>query len=278
MENNRITFQLTGKDEDNGDLQFDEFIKQLGLVKKALNEVERVTTDSRNNTVYYKVVNLTHSSPAAIELEAVPVKKSDKESGSQINYAPIVVRNFFEGIKTIQTSKHYPSNFDYAALQAIREMTGLLGNSVTQITVKAEETLLTIDNNLPKYIDEIVGPDLLEAGSITGMLDQINIHNQQNSFFLYPTDGGRVRCLFPKSLKKDIINGIGKYVEVTGELKYKQVNLDIPFEIRVEGFEVLSDPNEGNIPKLGDLWGIAPNILEGKSVEQFVWEIRNEWE
>lgn len=70
MASKRLEIQIRGTDEDNGDVQFDEFIKQLETVKKTLNEIARVV--SEGGSVYFRVIDLRHNSPASIVLEVAP--------------------------------------------------------------------------------------------------------------------------------------------------------------------------------------------------------------
>ena len=111
--------------------------------------------------------------------------------------------------------------------------------------------------------------------SVTGTLEQINIHDK-NIFYLYPTTRvGKIKCLFSTRFRKKAIEAIDQYVEVYGRLKYKK-GMRLPYEVLVSSISIY--PPEEELPNLNDLKGIAPGMLEGKSTEEFLWEVRNEWQ
>lgn len=270
----QITFQIKGTDEDDGNVQFDDFIKQLTSIKKSLNEVERIVTKQRGSSIYYRVVDLRHFSPAAVVLEATPVEDGE-------DYSQEVLANFYSGVVAIQEKKQAPPNFDYHTLQALQEMTSLLGTKITEMVIsvgyETTQETINVSTDFSKSIERMLGPDQLEVGSVTGMLEQLNLHNEQNAFNVYSAIGGKTKCLFQQNLRQQVIASVGKYVEVYGQLKYKQGQVQ-PHEVRVNSIEVLSSPDDEELPTLSELRGIAPEILQNKSSEEFVWEIRNEWD
>lgn len=49
-----------------------------------------------------------------------------------------------------------------------------------------------------------------------------------------------------------------------------------PYEMDVEEIEI--HPSEQNLPTMSELRGVAPDALEGQTTEEFLWDIRNEWD
>jgi hypothetical protein len=269
MGSNRITFKFSGKSEDNGDLRFEIFIAQLEIFEKALRATDRAISQSDKGSVYYRVVNLTHNSPATIELEAVPLNPDTDNSEKVIN-------SFISTIKEIQDSKKAPEKFDPEDLQAFHNLTDLLSREkVSEIAISNNGTTIPLKLDLAKNVDQILGPDEFERGSITGMLEGINLHNEKNIFYLYPPLGGRIKCFFKSESRELSISALDKYVTVYGILKYKR-NIPNPFQVLVEDIEILVPDTEHN--NLNDLRGVANGALEGNSVEDYLWDIRNEWE
>ena len=75
----------------------------------------------------------------------------------------------------------------------------------------------------------------------------------------------------PGSKIKSLL-GIDKYVEVFGVLTYKP-NENFASDVAVENIEVF--PNENELPKLGELRGIKPDITGSLKSEDFVRKQRN---
>ena len=106
-----------------------------------------------------------------------------------------------------------------------------------------------------------------------GMLEQINIHGRAHLFVIYPTVGAReVRCSFPPELQKRAIEGIGKYVGVSGKLRYKKRDR-FPNAVDVAGIEI--HPEEKELPSIFDLRGIAKGATGNLSSEKFIRNLRN---
>lgn len=268
----RITLRIVGQEEDRGDVRFNDFIKQLGILRSALSETERVALGkkSKKKSVYYKVVDLSHNSPAAVVLEAVPVKAQEDKAGE-------VVDAFFENLDKIEQGI-IPSGFDYEAIQAFKEIPSLYEKKrLSEITISRNGDQGRILNKLSQRVDEILGPDEYEYGSLTGMLEQINLHSNQNVFTIYPTSQRpKLRCKFPQDLRKDAIQAVGQYVNVSGKLKFKpKLDISYPYEVIVSEIEIYRPENE--LPTLASLGGIAPDATGDVASEDFVREMRDEW-
>lgn len=268
MASKRIAFQLQGMESDNGDVQFDEFIKQLTYVEKSLNEVDKAVTRSPTETLFYRVVNLSHNSPAIIELEAIPLTEDNDTS-------ELVVDRFISGLSQIYQEGTAPEDFDYEVLESFSSLTGLLGKTIRELTISTNGTKLPITTPISSTVNGILGTDVFEHGSVTGMLDHLNLHGDQPVFTVYPTLGGKLRCIIRKSQKSLVVQAAGKYVTVYGRMRYRSRSTK-PYEMNVEEIEI--HPSEEDLPTLSELRGIAPDALDGQTTEKFLWEIRNEWE
>lgn len=267
LDDRRISLRIRGLDKNDGHVRFNDFIKQLDLVKKALAETDRIVSDKPSTD--FNVVGLQHNSPASIVLEAVPFQISFDQSRE-------VVRKFFSSFTDILAGAA-PANFDFHALQAFRNITSLLGRKISELTVQHADEKPIVLPSLASYVDNILGPDEYEYGSETGMLDQINIHNQ-NVFTIYPTLRGvpKLRCIFPSRLREDAVNAVAHYVRVEGEKKFKSnFRSTHPYEMVVQEIEVY--PTEEELPTLGSLRGIIQDSDNKLASEEEVRRIRHEW-
>ena len=114
------------------------------------------------------------------------------------------------------------------------------------------------------------------TSTIDGKLEQINIHNNANTFRIYPSLPGAssVSCKFPHELLDHVQDALGSFVSVSGECFYRPDSA-FPYKIKVQEMRVL--PPSGELPSLSELRGIAPEATGGKSSEQFVRELRDQW-
>ncbi|MDQ2731802.1 MAG: hypothetical protein M3Y56_09105 [Armatimonadota bacterium] len=257
-----LTLHISGKDDDHGDVRFDDFIRQLEIFKHALVETERGLFE--DSTVYYRVVDLRHSSPAAIELEAV--------GGN----ADAVAFGFFDAVQNIQQFGQAPQHLKYDTLAAYSRLSELFDRSVSALSVSYGDQSIPLNKSIRENVESILGPDQFEMGEFAGLLHQISLHGGKKVFTIYPTWGGpKLRCVIPDELRKKSVEAVDRYVTAQGLLKYKQM-YEHPYEMDVHDIDI--HPDEADLPTLFDLQGIAPGATGDLSSEEFVRQLRSKWD
>lgn len=279
MPENRITIQLTGSLEDDWHVTLSAFLAQLEAVKAALKQTERLISGEDEPSVYYRIVDLRHSSPATIVLEAVsmmgrpqPPSKSKKRAAPRADYSHATVNQFFHSLKQIREKRQAPAKADLQALEAYRNLAAPLDKKVSGVKLIDNEESVDIDRNFQAAIDEIIGPDELVEGSICGTLEKLNLHNTTRFDIFPPIGPKQVVCDFGPSLRTDVIKAVDQYVRVSGKLRYKRLE-NFPYAINVERIEPLPPDNE--LPTLFDIKGMAPDLTAGKGISEFLEEIRD---
>lgn len=267
MLGDKIIIQLEGSDDDRGHLRLNELIKQLELVASALKHTEQTVTGKDEKSVYYRVIDLSHNSPVTCVLEAVPVKK---EANSEL--AIRTISNFLRNLRQINTKGRVPKRVNTSALESYKELGSLLDKNISKVKISNSNFSIDIDKTFNFKVEEIIGPDEISKGSLTGNLEWINLHNA-STFNIYPIVGAKkVKCHFSRELKEIVISAIDKYVRVYGDLRYKSRD-NFPYALNVEDMEVI--PDEDDLPSLFDLRGIAPQATGNLSSQDFINSIRN---
>ena len=265
---NRISFQIEGLEKDGGDLRFNVFIQQLDLIKKALSETQKLLSAAPKT--FIKVVDLQHKSPARVVVEIT------SESAQDVIIGKRVASKFINSFEEIEKGK-YPENFTYDTFVAYKNIVSLKEkNKIKEIKIFRNGNIPLNLEDTTKNIEKIMGKDQYEIGSYTGFLDWINIHNQ-NILYIYPTSNlPKLKCTFSKNIKDDVIRSIGRYVTVYGEKVFKPVVPGFaPYEMNITNIKIHRE--KGNLPKLSDFLGIAPNITGDKSSEDYIRDIRDGW-
>ena len=113
--------------------------------------------------------------------------------------------------------------------------------------------------------------------TVDGRLERINIHKNANTFTIYSSVLPRppVTCKFPEALLGDVQRALGRFVSVRGKCFYRP---GTAFLYRIDVWEMEVLPPSEELPSLSDLCGIAPDATGDKSSEQFVRELRDEWD
>lgn len=265
---NRITIQLVGADDEGGDLRIGSLLKKFDALKSALRATDRVISGG-SNTFDYRVVNLSHSSPSTMEVDPVPLEMEAVDDAEQL------VSTFFDALTGIQESGDIPNGFGYNDLKHFKKLEPE-AKAVPEVIISRNGDDLPLAADWSKKVEDALGPDQYELGSVTGMLQQLNVHGKNRRFTIYPTFGDpELSCKFGKELRDQIVQAVDRYVEVYGTLRYKTGSW---YPHAVDATEVKVFPPESQLPTLDELSGIAPNATGGESVEDFVQRVRDGWE
>lgn len=265
----RITIQFVGAEDKHGDVRLADFIDQLRTIRTALHERERMVSHSDQPQIEYKIVDLHHSN-ATVVLEAVPLNGALDGARS---YVDKVVNGFSEELRTIKREGKIVDEPDIDRLQAYSRIGERRDNLIATIRVTVGRKAVTIDRKFKENVSKILGPDELIDGSVSGMLEAINIHNT-NRFTLYPTIGPKkIAGTFDNSLRAQVKQGIGSFVTIAGKLRYKQWS-SFPHGVIAEEIDV-HEPNS-ELPKLSELKGAFAGVTNGKNSIEFVAQIRDE--
>ena len=133
-------------------------------------------------------------------------------------------------------------------------------------TVKASK-------NVKAAVGAFILPETKSIGTVEGRLEFVNIHADQNMFRIcsaIPPE--RVTCSFRPDKIEEALEALGRKIRVLGELTCPKGDR-FPRTVKVETIELL--PEDGDLPSLMDLRGIAPDITGDLSSEEFVRNLRD---
>jgi len=273
---NRISLELMGLDENDGHLDlvvFSQKIRDLHKLIKVNVEEYASKQGIPSDQIAIRVVNLQHNSPAQVVCEAVCTSGPHK--------AP-----FEELVNTLKSVRSgNTGNISYEYVSALRNLALGRASEIhhAELEINNGEDKnsykLSFDHDFVKEVEKVerlINTEEIILSTVDGKLEQINLHNNTNTFKIYDTVlGYSIECKFPENLREEAVKAIDKSVSVFGECKYRMRD-NFPHHIKVQEMEILPNPSE--LPSLGDLRGIAPNITGGKSPEEFVRELREEWD
>jgi hypothetical protein len=262
-----ITIQFEGDPDENGDVRLPDFVEKVTEFLAALNATESLLPDEARGKVYYRIVELSRKSPATISV--MPI-------GQRAEARKIFARTFAEGIRTVNEPKTRKDALQSApSLRPFAALTPTSDKHIRRMTVKVKGVrskkivLLPEHPNWLHIVPQVatIEPDY-SHGSVSGRIEQLNVHAGANRFRLWPRFGPVINGTFGESVRHKIVAGADKYVRVYGRLKFIGGD-DYPHEIDhvsdVEEFE----PDE-DLPRLADLRGIAPDATGGMNIRDFV--------
>lgn len=268
MKANQFTIRFRGDESDGEHLLLPDFAHEIVAVCEALEGVDHLVGAADKCSVVVRVVDLKHSSPARVTVEASA--RDDCLADISVD----VIRSFME----VQANLNAGKVLDYprAVLVAFRDIAQGLTRRVREIAFEYGGRDVVVGPKVVETVEAVLAVDEEEQGSMTGMLELLNVHEDANTFRIYPSIGpSYVTCTFKSDLRDTVLRAAGRYIQVTGTLK-RHAREEYPHEIAVAAIEIM--PDESDLPKLADLKGMAPGCTGDMASEDFVDKGRHdEW-
>ena len=265
MVDDKIVIKIFPRD-DGKDVLLSDFSKEIDAFTRALEQADILFSGRGRRTAEFRIVDLHHSQ-ATVVIGAEPLEGS-------VDVRSIIADTFFSGLNMLSERPVVPPGFTAGLVGLLRDLASPIGTSVSRTMVSWGSRSTEISLAFKRCVYQVPLPDEREAGTVSGMMELVNLHNPQNTFRLYPDIGpNQINCRFTSGLFEDVKRGLGKYVEVAGEVFYRYGE-KFTYRVDVEEIEV---PDQTEAPTFEGLRGIAPNATGGIPSEEFVRELRNEW-
>ena len=173
------------------------------------------------------------------------------------------------------TSDTAAVGIDTEILESFRTLIRPVGKTIKSAALLFNDTVVELTEQIGDRIDRALAVEEECYGSAEGMLEQINIHREANTFHVYPeVVATKISCEFSKSILDDALYGVGKRVDVFGLLRFR-TGSNFPHQIIAERISVF--PTDQELPDWEDLRGRAPDTTGGLSSEEFIRELRDAW-
>lgn len=265
MQRKAVTITFHGLPSENGNVRLLDFVGRLNSFSAAISRADRLASDSHSSTFYFRIVDLKHTSPATITIEAYPKDPS-------IDFRARSFDQVFSIMQQVNENRLQKPT-DYDLLENIRQFVAPVGMTLASLQIISDGYDIQVTKEFKVKMDLEMAPENTHVGFIRGALEYINIHGGKKVFRIYPEIGpNRVTCHFSDDFKEAAIHAVGQFVEVHGIIHYKVVST-FPHQIDVKKLEVL--PEEDELPSILDLRGIAPGLTGGLSSEEFAQNLKD---
>ena len=266
MANDIIELIIEGMPESQGRVSLKTFTAQLKSLNSILNKLNKQANNGKQLS-FFQVSGLSYNSPMRISLEAETIKSK-----------PAIVNSILEQLEEIATAVKTGTNlinFDADILEDFYELAKPIGKSIRNTTLLFNGDVLEFTKDTSKIFEDALAIEDECEGGLSGMLEQINIHDGTNTFQIYPDVGPKkVICHFTSQIYEDAISAVGRRVDIFGTLKYRS-GAHYAHQIFVNQIEAF--PLEQDLPDWDDLLGRAPDATGLISSEAFIRELRDAW-
>jgi len=265
-DDDRITLIIEGLPEDEGRVRLGVFMAELQNLSATITKLDREVSDGKQATVF-RIVELSYRSPIRVVIEPQPLPNRP--------YVGPAILASLERVTTALANGDDLAGLDADLLEDIRGLTRPVGKAIKSAALVFRDKTFELTQTVGSKVDHALAVDEECEGSIEGMLEQINLHQGANIFYIYPEVGPRkVTCKFPTKLHDDAIAAVGRRVEIFGTLHYR-LGASFTHQVAVSQIEIF--PPDSELPDWDDLRGRAPDATGTLSSEAFVRELRDGW-
>lgn len=270
---NTISLQLEGVEADERHVRLDDFVTKLRTLQDALACIDKEVNGKE--TLYCRVVDLSHSSPATVKLELVLRKhlnnaKARRDYG---NSPHIVHHRFFESLTSIRFKNERLENTSEETIEAFSGLIDGIGEAFTSGAIYNGNAHVPLDVDFSENLNNQLTPRYKSNGSVVGDLLAISFA-KGSKFYLYPQIGPTsVACDFSKAspeIEKQARACIKKRVRVFGT-KWFRPSSGLPFRVDVKKIEEIIRP------KVFVALSPKRSVYKGVPAHESIAQLRNDW-
>lgn len=268
----KIRIVMEGNPTNGNNIPLSEFVLIIDAFLKLLNETAKSETAKsglkKNAHCDFLISNLSHSSPAYVEITQNSTEQSVAQSvfKSLIDQEQIIKseKELSDGLlkRWVALAKYNEKLVSSCTIELFEDQCQV--NSISISNIKTD--ILHLQRIPVKKQDY--------RTSVTGRVEIVDLHNQQLKVYPRVPQWNSVDVFFADQFADDVIKSIDKVVEISGMARHRSSDI-LPYEIKMESIRIL--PDEKDLPHLSDFEGAAPNITGGKTVQEFMDDIRKGW-
>lgn len=256
----QVTVRLIGADDADGAVLLTDFRQFCDGLEACLKRAEKLAT-GQTGRVAYQIAGLAMGS-AEITLAAV-----NRGSGPDARLP--VLRFFRSTVTALQGGKRLDPRVRPDDVALFKKLA---------LPLSGQSKALFIDDMeiTPRYTanaDKILRSEMVQEGSVAGVLEKVNVH-ERCEFVLYPPiPGHSITCAFPESMLSQVRKAIKRNVTVRGSMHYYA---DHPFPRLVHVTALEIHPCDDELPPLAGLRGLAPGSTGDLTAVDFVRSLRHD--
>ena len=262
----RIVLKMEGPAANGNHLELSVFSKKVEQLHNLLNSI--IKSDAHEKVVM-SIVGLSHSSPATVECTAYL-------NGEPY---PAPAQALLDNLTLV--NEEGASHISHPFLSALEQLAEADDKKIacTEIEIRDIQDIhvFPFDDQFRDKLGKARSAESVETSTIEGKLDEINIHKQPYTFKVYTWSPAvaTVQCKFSSELLEQVHGALGKWVSVSGQC-FARPGAVMPYKIEVQEIEVW--PPSEQLPSLQELRGVAPGLTGEKMPEEFIRELRDQWD
>ena len=259
----RIRLKIEGRPKQ---ISMDSFLDVMKQSVAILHELDRAVSRKNRGTLEWVVSDLGMGS-VYLETES-RVVRGNEDFAERISY------NFIDGVSMISEDAVTPPLFSVDSVNRLLRTVRILKRCSKQslsISMPGLEKKVNLSVNVEPNLRALKGIHRKGIGAVEGRLELVSIHRPYRRFNVYHSITNKaVKCSLPDEVERAVIDSLGKRVAVTGTISYN--TLGEPLSVEVSKIRILKE--QGTLPSIEDVLGLAPDFTEDLSTEDYIRRLR----
>lgn len=262
-----LRLHIEGTEELGGDVRLGSFIEKLNALKGALTASAQLKREGAPG-VDFIVSDLRHSSPAMVEITAVPTSPQGSPEA--------VVSDFLTFVRRVADRTVEATSDNAKLVSQVRALVAGAGERFDRLWIDGPDIdPIVLNEDVERALDDALPDVRRELGTIKGVVKRYSGVGKKPYFKVVPAVGNlEIRCNFPVRLLEKAAAAVEHSATVEGELKFYEGDL-WPYEVAVRDIDI--HPADDELPTLAGLAGSAPHATGEESAVDFIRRLRSEW-
>lgn len=254
-----------------------QFVQIIDNSRALLNQAAEISLGK--NPCEFFVSGLTHQSPATIEIST---RSLHQRAGECVVNELIKQVHAFEKCDSDGLSdeslKMWEKYLKPYENKKIKSSKILFINSTSDKLQEQPKVIMESSHEIVNAIKKAREKETVCKTTVTGRVELLNLHNHDKlKLKVYPRvkEWNPVDVYFSESFKERVIKTMDKVVEISGIGHYRPHEFR-PYKMKMDDIEQF--PDEKDMPKFSEMRGKFPDITGGKTVDEYIKDLRSEWD
>ena len=280
MGDEKIIITVEGAGSDSRNISLLDFYKIVDTCRKLLQNSAKITM-GKKHMCDFLISDISHSSPVCMTLTPVGRK------AGYLGLGAIIAEELEGQVKRITSGDS--DSLSNATLNGWESLASFrASNSVGNIKLAsapsgnhaaAKRPILDTDDGMSAFLAAIKKARAVELTGVTSLIGKIEVIDLHGSgtIKVYPrvSKWAPVTVSFSPDKKIAVIAAIEKFAKISGNGHYRP-NSPLPYKMEMDTIDLL--PETSAAPKLSEMWGYMSGITGGKSVQEYLDDLRKEGE
>ena len=268
----KIIITVEGAGSDSRNISLLDFSKVVETCRNLLENSAKITMGKDHSKCDFLVSDLSHSSPASMTITPVggghPGPMIAAELERQVK---LIVSGDSDSLSDAVLEKWGDLVHGKKGVRRVKMESVFSG---PHASANQKKLILKADEKMSVAIKEARAVESACTTSFVGRVEVIDLHGD-GKIKVYPRvpEWDPVIVSFSGDKKTEVIAAIDKFAEISGKGRYRP-GAPLPYKMKMDTIDVL--PEADAMPKLSEMWGSMPDITGGKSVQEYLDDLREE--